>query len=784
MIKSVTANSAAGLAHPADPQLRIPVMAMVNAAGLDATSGTHTYVYNGSSQVVLDTWTIDDSVFVKAYTWAGAVKVSESDWGEISVTGSGIAGSNLVAAFMRGTGSVQWTRTPISGGVTADIANANALTYGVTVADRGYTITPRVTAYQPSLAGKAVPIVAPLAPTITAFASAGADAVKVTFTRNADNGGAAITGDRAQVYNAANDLLMAEANGVSPITLTGLPKIPLYARVASINSVGLGLLSAVSQTATPTGTGQSAPTVSSAPIILGTPTEGVSVSATAGVFTGSPTPTVVRDWLVAGIVVATAANYTPVTADAGKVLTTRETASNGVGSPAVSTSTGVTIAAAAAAAKASGTMRMVGTSAQVLAASPVTFAGGVSTYLMKIQAQGAAIGCRISVHNLSPNTGMNWVKASVAATDIAAVDTIANAYNAWANGTTHNVTAGADPLGFRKATWDGGATQSRRLEPTDAVLPSFGYNNQQDTVTSDIITGLVPKRATDRANEEYYYMVRLAVGSVQNYDGVNQPAATAITSPIAEYTASNGADSPFWHGGDLGLTDGVDGTYTLPAAINASKMPVISIEWIYAPTTPAYTFVHPGDSITEGYQWPRLGVQRKSTPAKPLHHVNLGGSTTRTGSYLGNMYLYMQSNAKPDYVVMPIISVNNYSPLSDFILARAQEEMARLQEVEVYLTGLGIKIIWWTPFNFGANPAPGDLTSAWGYLYNTAKAYAATKNITFMDINGDPRLVRSVYNASTNPTGWIAPDQTHPSNPPGIQGFATAYGETLTALGF
>ena len=430
-----------------------------------------------------------------------------------------------------------------------------------------------------------------------------------------------------------------------------------------------------------------------------------------------------------------------------------------------------------------GTMRIVGTQAQVLAPAPVTFTQGMASRIIKIQAPGAAIGCRVSVYNLSPVMGVSYVKASAAATDVAAVDTLANAYNAYANGVTHNVTAGADPLGFRKATW-GGATQSRRLEPTDAVLPSFGYNNQQDCVTSDPILGLVPKRAVDRVNEEYYYLVRLTIGLVKDYDGLCTPVTGAVTGPIAEYTSSNGADSVLWHGGDLGLVDGVDGAYGIPAAISPQAMPVMAIEWIYPEGTQATTLAHVGDSVTEGYGWPRIAVNRKSSPARPLHHVNLGGSTTRTGSFLGNMYLYLQSNAKPDYMVMPIISINNYSPLSDFTLSAAQAEMTRLQEVEAFLTALGIRLIWWTPFNFGANPAPSDTTSAWGYLYNTAKAYAATKGIEFMDINGDPRMVRSVYNASTNPTGWIAPDNTHPSNPAGIQGFAAVYGDRLTAMGF
>ena len=116
------------------------------------------------------------------------------------------------------------------------------------------------------------------------------------------------------------------------------------------------------------GSSNVAPTITSAPVILGTPTVGTAVAATAGVFTGTPTPTVSRDWLVAGVVVATASTYTPVTADATKVLTVRETATNTAGN-VVSNSTGVTIAAAAAPAipLSAGGLRMVMVAGQSLA---------------------------------------------------------------------------------------------------------------------------------------------------------------------------------------------------------------------------------------------------------------------------------------------------------------------------------------------------------------------------------------------------------------------------------
>lgn len=430
----------------------------------------------------------------------------------------------------------------------------------------------------------------------------------------------------------------------------------------------------------------------------------------------------------------------------------------------------------------SGTMRLVGTQNQVAEPAPSATAQSNSN-IIKVQAPSGAIGARVTIYNKASLLGCTSYKVSIAPTDIAAIDTVANAYNAQVAGVVNNVTAsGANPLGFVKATWKG-AAQSRRIFPSNAQLPSFGYNNQEDSVTSDLIP-LIPKRATDRVGEEYYFIVRsnftVAVG-----ENIGTCVATVLQGMATEWTNTNGADAPLFQSGFVS-TDAVDGAYTIPASMGSQgNTPVLAISWEYPPGVAPTTFWHVGDSITEGYQWPRWAVNRKSTAARPLHHVNLGGSTTRTESFIGNMYLNLQSMAKPDYVVMPILSINNYSPQTDYVMDRAIEEFIRLQEIAAYLNGLGIKIIWWTPFNFGANPVtPGDVSTPWNYLYTNAKTYAAANSITFMDINGDPRFVRSVYNASTNPTGWIDPDNTHPSNPTGKNGFAAVYTDTLAALGF
>jgi hypothetical protein len=458
----------------------------------------------------------------------------------------------------------------------------------------------------------------------------------------------------------------------------------------------------------------------------------------------------------------------------------------------VSTVTGGLVPGAVATVNPTGVMRLFGTQNQQAAASAIS-SSWVSA-VIKMQAPAGAIGVRVAIHNNSPAYGMEYAKVSAASTEISACDTAANAYTPMIGGTAFNVVSGStSDKGFVKGKW-GGSLTSRRIYPSNAVLPSTGYNNQEDTVLSDVIP-LVPKRATDRTNEEYYYLVRIAVYGRNGQDGISQIEGGSNKTSSNLFAAWNntkdnaaGADAPLFCLGGAN-SDMVDGTLTIPGGIGNGWGPVVSVEWVYPASITPYTIAQPGDSLIEGYRWPRLAVNRRSSAAKPLHHVNIGGSTTRTESFLGNLYLYLQNFAKPNCILFPIISPNNYSPLSNFnIMANAQAEYARLVELAQFLAAQNIKMIWWVPVNYSpkVNPTdPNDVSTSWNYLYNSAKKYAAANGIEWLDINGDSRLVwttGTLYNASTAPTSWNG-DGTHPSDPVGIEGFAMIYGEKLAAMG-
>jgi hypothetical protein len=436
-----------------------------------------------------------------------------------------------------------------------------------------------------------------------------------------------------------------------------------------------------------------------------------------------------------------------------------------------------------------GTMRLIGSGSQQVAAGALN--GSYNSAVVKLQAPGGAVGVRVIVTNASPSYGMAGMKVAVASTEISACDTANNAYIPMIGGVAKNVMSTTSDTGFVKAKWGGGNVTSRRLYPTNSVLPSFGYNSQEDYLCSDVIP-LVPKRATDRTPEEYYYIFRVAGVGSNGQDGQTQiEGGTGKVANVLynQWLNTNGADCPLICVGGLANTvDAVDGNLaTIPGGIANGYSPVFHVEWIYPAGVTPVTFLHVGDSITEGYEWPRWAVQRKNTnPLRPLHHVNNAASTTRTGSFTGNMHLYLQANAKPDYIVYPVMSPNNYSPSTNFNTTTAAIEYANLQEFSQYILSLGIKLILWTPINWGPNPTdPNDMSTAWNLLYNSIKPYAAANGILFMDINADSQVSRTDYNVSTNPNGWLNPnDHLHPSDPTGKAGFARVYGAFLTSLGF
>jgi hypothetical protein len=242
-------------------------------AGIDPGAGMHAYVYNGSNQVILDTWAVEDRFFVKSFTWAGTVKTGESEWGEIQISGTGRVGSSLTAKFLQGSGAVQWVRTPLAGGAAADIANAASLAYVVKSTDRGYAFALRATSYSPAAFGKAVPVEVPSVPVMGAV-SAGDARVTAAYTAPVDDGGTAVISADAELLTEGRPVAFL-SDVANPVVFAARQQVrnglPYQVRVRFNNAVGSGPFSEPSVIAVPAG--------ANAPVAPGAP---INVTLTAG----------------------------------------------------------------------------------------------------------------------------------------------------------------------------------------------------------------------------------------------------------------------------------------------------------------------------------------------------------------------------------------------------------------------------------------------------------------------------------------------------------------------
>jgi lysophospholipase L1-like esterase len=221
--------------------------------------------------------------------------------GRLIMSGNPAVGGAVTANYSDGgAGTFQFARVPKGGGTPVPFGSAVAVgtPYTVQQSDRGYDIVPVAVTYTPPTGvGMSVPITQPAAPT-TPTVVAGNKSITATFSRNADNGGDAVTADRLYVYRASDNALVAQANGVSPLTLTGIAGgVAVYCKAASINGAGVGPQSGASAQVTPTGgtsTGPVAPTPTLRQVATGTHAYNTLAAGGSNVTTFSRTPHVLK----------------------------------------------------------------------------------------------------------------------------------------------------------------------------------------------------------------------------------------------------------------------------------------------------------------------------------------------------------------------------------------------------------------------------------------------------------------------------------------------------------
>lgn len=80
MVAAVITNSSAGLPHPDDPSLKIPMVTAVAPNGIPTSGGSHDYGYDGSGNLTTDTWVVDGVTYIKTFTYTNGNLTGKTDW--------------------------------------------------------------------------------------------------------------------------------------------------------------------------------------------------------------------------------------------------------------------------------------------------------------------------------------------------------------------------------------------------------------------------------------------------------------------------------------------------------------------------------------------------------------------------------------------------------------------------------------------------------------------------------------------------------------------------------
>ncbi len=249
------------------------------------------------------------------------------------------------------TFTYQWQRCNAAGASCVDIASATNSTYTATATDIGGTLRSRVTGTNSagnSAAFSAVSAVVAAAPPVNTVLPVISGTARDGQTLSATNG--TWTGSPTITYayqwqrcdalgSACQPIAGANASTylLTPTEVGGTTRVVVTATNAAGSAQATAAASAIVVPTLPVNT--------VLPAISGTPTEGSTIAASTGTWTGTPTITYSHQWRLcnaagsacADIPSATGSTYTPVPGDVGGTLRVVVTATNGAGStPATS----------------------------------------------------------------------------------------------------------------------------------------------------------------------------------------------------------------------------------------------------------------------------------------------------------------------------------------------------------------------------------------------------------------------------------------------------------------
>jgi hypothetical protein len=294
-----------------------------------------------------------------------AVAASPANTSPPTISGTATQGQELSTSTGSWTGypapsfAYQWERCNTSGQGCAPITGATAATYTLSAADTGSTVLAVVTAI--NSAGSAQASSAASAPITAAPANTSPPTLSGTATQGQElsTSTGSWTGYPAPSFAYQWERCNTSGQSCAPITGANAASYTLtpadtgstvLVTVTAINSAGSAQASSAASAPV-----SAAPTNTSPPTISGTATEGGTLTAAAGSWSGYPAAALSYQWqrcngLGQGCVAiagATASSYTPLSADVGSTLLVVVTASNSVGSTQASSAASSVVVSAA-----------------------------------------------------------------------------------------------------------------------------------------------------------------------------------------------------------------------------------------------------------------------------------------------------------------------------------------------------------------------------------------------------------------------------------------------------
>ena len=657
---------------------------------------------------------------------------------------------------------------------------------------------------------------APGAPTGLTL-TAGAGAVVAAFSAPSSNGGSAITGYIVTLSNGDTS-----TGSASPITVATAGGVAVTATVKAINAVAPtgGPASAVSNSVTPT-----VPVVPVAPAVLtqaaitGAPKEGVPLTITGATFSGTPTPTVSRVIRMDGVQVATgnqSTTYTPpVGASAGKIPSVTDTASNGVGSAAVSTAAGAAVTPSSAPSATPFDSTMAFSSGQ-----QVLYAGGLYTFTaahpagnwtgndvtyngqngsaplntvgfskpmgvvqswtagvlatgktttpsqsrgLKMDAEAPFTKVRVAMFQREP-TPQRGYAVSVASTETDAVGSLSNAISPIVNGTAHNVLKGADPYGFSKLTWAG--AQRSPVQPGCGVTtPGQGYLTNMSSVFSDwadcasvpVVTGKRPmlvarlSRIVDFGDANSNVSTNGTTGSYNRYVA-NDPTGRLLINMLAGTNGDHAADP----------TLALNGATYDPTTVSSWQ----NLAFMFEHGIPTRVFGGFGDSITEGYGIWQTPVLLISTQKAPCYTANFGCSTNRSAQYLALLESQLRGENYLTDIILPSFSPNEPNTITT---AMADGYIAELERMRALCAVYKKRLYIWTSYAALTTRYAGTSSAAEiNRINDWVRTEAAKTGATFQLIE-----IANGYDNATMTIGGS--DNTHPNQAVGVPYFISRF---------